>query len=80
MTGNVWEWVDNWYGPYSSSQLANGAGSRAGVFRVQRGGAWDSDAAACRAALRVKALPDAKMGHMKLNAGNLGFRVVRTAD
>jgi formylglycine-generating enzyme required for sulfatase activity len=80
MTGNVWEWVDNWYGPYNASQLANAAGSKAGVFRVQRGGAWDSDAAACRTALRVKALPDVRLGHMKLNAGNLGFRVARTAE
>jgi formylglycine-generating enzyme required for sulfatase activity len=80
MTGNVWEWVDNWYGPYNSSQIVNPAGSRSGVFRVQRGGAWDSDAAACRTALRVKALPDVKLGHLKLNAGNLGFRVARTAE
>lgn len=80
MAGNVWEWVDNWYGPYNSSQIMNPGVSRSGVFRVQRGGAWDSDAVACRSALRVKALPDVKLGHMKLNPGNLGFRLARTAE
>ncbi len=80
MAGNVWEWVDNWYGPYNSPQVMNPDVSRSGVFRVQRGGAWDSDAAACRTALRVKALPDVKLGHLKLNPGNLGFRLVRLAE
>ncbi len=90
MAGNVWEWVDNWYGPYNSRQTVHPAGSRSGVFRIQRGGAWDSDAAACRTALRVKALPDVNLGHLKLTAGNLGhlkltagnlgFRVARTAE
>jgi len=80
MTGNVWEWVDNWYGPYNSIRITDPAVSRSGVFRVQRGGSWDSDAAACRTALRVKALPDVRLGHLKLNAGNLGFRLARTAE
>ena len=80
MAGNVWEWVDNWYGPYNSSQIMNPDVTRSGVFRVQRGGAWDSDAVACRMALRVKALPDVKLGHLKLNPGNLGFRLARTAE
>jgi len=68
MTGNVWEWVD------SDDAV------RAGLFRIQRGGAWDSDAQACRIAFRAKGLPDAKRGHLKLNPGNLGFRVARTAE
>jgi len=80
MVGNVWEWVDNWYGPYNSSQITNPDVPRSGVFQVQRGGAWDSDAAACRTALRVKALPEVKLGHLKLNPGNLGFRLARTAE
>jgi len=68
MTGNVWEWVD-------SPEAV-----REGLFRIQRGGAWDSDAKTCRLAFRAKALPEARRGHLKLNAGNLGFRVARTAD
>ena len=68
MTGNVWEWVD-------SPEAV-----REGLFRIQRGGAWDSDAKTCRLAFRAKALPEARRGHLKLNAGNLGFRVARTAE
>ena len=68
MTGNVWEWVD-------SDEAV-----REGLFRIQRGGAWDSDAKTCRIAFRAKGLPEARRGHMKLAPGNIGFRVARTVE
>ena len=68
LTGNVWEWVD-------SDEAA-----REGLFRIQRGGAWDSDAKTCRIAFRAKGLPEARRGHMKLAPGNIGFRVARTVE
>ncbi|MDI9569233.1 MAG: formylglycine-generating enzyme family protein [Pseudomonadota bacterium] len=68
MTGNVWEWVE-------SDEAA-----REGLFHIQRGGAWDSDANACRVAFRAKGLPEARRGHMKLAPGNIGFRVARTVE
>jgi formylglycine-generating enzyme required for sulfatase activity len=42
MSGNVAEWVADWYGEdyYSSSPAANPQGPATGSQRVLRGGAW----------------------------------------
>lgn len=40
MTGNVWEWVQDWYGPYPSGREINPTGPQSGERRVLRGGSW----------------------------------------
>ena len=40
MTGNVWEWCQDWKGEYSSSSQTNPTGANSGSFRVRRGGSW----------------------------------------
>ncbi len=52
MSGNVWEWCQDWDGEYSSSSQVNPTGANYGFRRVFRGGSWDFDAWACRSSFR----------------------------
>ncbi len=71
MLGNVWEWCEDWDGPYSSGSVTNPTGPTTGLYRLLRGGGWDYSSDNCRASRRGNVNP--------LGAGNyVGFRAVRT--
>ena len=40
MSGNVWEWCNDWYGSYQSNSQTNPTGPLEGESRVLRGGGW----------------------------------------
>ncbi len=52
MSGNVSEWCNDWYGPYSSDAVTDPAGPSSGSGRVVRGSNWTDFARCCRCAAR----------------------------
>jgi formylglycine-generating enzyme required for sulfatase activity len=53
MAGNVYEWVNDWYGPYSAGAQTNPFGPLPGTYRASRGGSWFTSAANVRSSSRI---------------------------
>ncbi|HEY5914224.1 MAG TPA: formylglycine-generating enzyme family protein [Verrucomicrobiae bacterium] len=69
MSGNVWEWCADWYGPYPGGAVTDPAGASTGTSRVMRGGSWHFAAGDSRPADRNFNVPD-------FMSFGIGFRVV----
>lgn len=52
MTGNVREWCNDYYSPYSAADQVDPQGPAIGSMVVYRGGSWNDYASCCRVAFR----------------------------
>jgi formylglycine-generating enzyme required for sulfatase activity len=72
MAGNVWEWVNDWYGSYSLSAQVDPTGPTTGSHRVLRGGSWLFTTSDVRGSYRGNSLPT------RADHSYFGFRVAKT--
>ncbi|MSP24601.1 MAG: hypothetical protein EXR75_05440 [Myxococcales bacterium] len=76
MTGNVWEWVNDWYGDdyYAGAPDESPAGPETGIYRVVKGGGWADEVRgevnSLRISNRYSYAPDLRFMHT-------GFRCAR---
>lgn len=68
MSGNVWEWCNNWFYEYDETNKINPQGPPNGIERMSRGGGWNRIARRCRVSYRGDDLPELR--------ANVGFRLV----
>ena len=68
MSGNVSEWVWDWFGDYSEETMIDPTGPKTGSYRVHRGGSWDKHDLHLRVSNRDKGKPTDRYKY-------LGFRL-----
>jgi formylglycine-generating enzyme required for sulfatase activity len=68
MSGNVWEWCNDYFDLYSKYPAINPKGASSGLNRVLRGGSWKTDYDGLRVSFRGMNLPSD-------DSAGLGFRL-----
>jgi formylglycine-generating enzyme required for sulfatase activity len=75
MSGNVWEWTQDWYSSsyYSSSPGTDPGGATSSLYRVLRGGTWRNNHTSARVAYRNRNDPPYRYDY------DFGLRLLRTS-
>ncbi len=73
MHGNVWEWVQDGYGPYLPQAVTDPVGSEDVSHRIIRGGSWIDTAEKCRSSYRL-------YRHPVDRDGTIGFRLLKIVE
>ena len=73
MAGNAFEWVADWFAPYSQDRQLNPEGPDSGLDRIIRGGSWGDDRAHIRSSLRSRINGDKTLNF-------IGFRCARYSN
>jgi formylglycine-generating enzyme required for sulfatase activity len=58
ISGNIWEWCRDWYGPYPGGNVTDPPGPATGTYKVNRGGSFGSGLYDERSANRAKNPPN----------------------
>jgi formylglycine-generating enzyme required for sulfatase activity len=71
MSGNVWEWCSDWFGPYTAGEQTNPKGADTGAECVMRSGGWRFYSVRARCSARRGMPPE-------FNGSGPGFRLACT--
>lgn len=73
MSGNVWEWVSDWFDYYTDTPKVNPTGPENGDFRIVKGGSWFGYIGGSRVSCRGSDDPSNTRSY-------IGFRVALSAE
>jgi formylglycine-generating enzyme required for sulfatase activity len=73
MSGNVWEWNNDWYDTYGPDPVVDPLGAAAALARVRRGGSWGNDEVNASVASRAYNAADVRNDI-------IGFRLARSSS
>lgn len=73
MSGNVYEWCNDWKYEYTSDDQTNPTGPETGIIKSSKGGSWHSSSRSLRVANRDDDPPE-------FYSHNVGFRIARDIE